>query len=116
MATIALLLADYCPSVLNPSIRPLPPVLRSKFWLAVHVITIMLSYAAFAVALGTSNVTLAYCLAGSTNRAAAERVMGQFRVGGRTRRLDRTRERRYMNTQGAGESDHESQPRQGGLR
>jgi len=70
VATVALLLADYCPSVLNPSIRPLVPVLRSNTWLAVHVITIMLSYAAFAVALSISNITLGYRLVGSKNREA----------------------------------------------
>ena len=70
VATVALLLADYCPSVLDPSIRPLVPVLRSNTWLAVHVITIMLSYAAFAVALSISNVTLGYYLVGSKNREA----------------------------------------------
>jgi ABC-type transport system involved in cytochrome c biogenesis permease subunit len=68
VATFALVLADFCPSVLNPSIRPLPPVLRSKFWLAVHVITIMLSYAAFAVSLGIGNVTLGYYLVGSQKK------------------------------------------------
>lgn len=65
VATIALVLADFCPEVLNPSIRPLPPVLRSKFWLAVHVITIMFSYSALAVSLGIGNITLGYHLAGS---------------------------------------------------
>ena len=64
VATIILGLADSCPSVLDPAIRPLPPVLRSNFWLAVHVATIMLSYAAFAVALGIANVTLGFYLAG----------------------------------------------------
>jgi len=65
IGTIALILADTCPTVLNPSLRPLQPVLRSNFWLAVHVITIMLGYSALAVALGISNVTLGYYLVGS---------------------------------------------------
>ena len=70
IATIILGLADCCPSVLDPAIRPLPPVLRSNFWLAVHVATIMLSYAAFAVALGIANVTLGFYLAGSKRHEA----------------------------------------------
>jgi cytochrome c-type biogenesis protein CcsB len=70
VATFALVLADYCPSVLDPRIRPLMPVLRSNFWLAVHVITIMLSYAAFALAWAIGNITLAYHLVGSRNREA----------------------------------------------
>ncbi len=70
VATVALMLADFCPGVLNPSIRPLMPVLRSNFWLAVHVITIMLSYAAFALALAIGNITVGYYLVGSQNREA----------------------------------------------
>lgn len=65
VATIALVLADCCPSVLDPSIRPLQPVLRSNYWLAIHVITIMLSYAAFALALAIGDITLGYYLVGS---------------------------------------------------
>jgi ABC-type transport system involved in cytochrome c biogenesis permease subunit len=70
VATFALVLADYCPSVLDPRIRPLMPVLRSNFWLAVHVITIMLSYAAFALAWAIGNLTLSYYLVGSEDRQA----------------------------------------------
>jgi ABC-type transport system involved in cytochrome c biogenesis permease subunit len=65
VGTIALILADSCPTVLNPSLRPLQPVLRSNFWLAIHVITIMLGYAALAVAMGIGNVTLGYFLVGA---------------------------------------------------
>ncbi len=67
VATIALILADNCPAVLDPSLRPLQPVLRSNFWLVTHVMTITLSYAALALALGIGNITLGYFLAGSTN-------------------------------------------------
>jgi len=70
IATVALILADNCPAVLDPSMRPLPPVLRNNFWLTTHVMTITLSYAAFALALGIGNVTLGYYLAGSKNRDA----------------------------------------------
>lgn len=72
VATGALLLADGCPTVLDPSIRPLQPVLRSNFWLAVHVITVMLSYAAFALALAVGNITLGYCLAGPNKQGAID--------------------------------------------
>ena len=65
VAASSLILADYCPSVLNPSLRMPPPVLRSNFWLAIHVMSIMLSYAAFALALGIGNITLGYYLVGS---------------------------------------------------
>jgi ABC-type transport system involved in cytochrome c biogenesis permease subunit len=45
----------------------LQPVLRSNFWLVTHVMCITLSYAAFALALGISNITLGYFMLGSRN-------------------------------------------------
>jgi ABC-type transport system involved in cytochrome c biogenesis permease subunit len=85
VATIALVLADHCPSVLNPSIHPLPPVLRSRFWLAVHVTTIVLSYGAFALALGIGNITLGYYLVGSKRleaiRAQCRFIYQSFQAG-----------------------------------
>ena len=68
VATVALILADNCPAVLDPSLRPLQPVLRSNFWLVTHVMTITLSYAALALALGIGNITLGYYLVGSANQ------------------------------------------------
>ncbi len=68
VSTIALILADNCPAILNPSLRPLQPVLRSNFWLVTHVMSITLSYAAFALALGIGNITLGYFLFRSQNR------------------------------------------------
>ncbi len=65
VATVALVLADNCPAVLDASLQPLQPVLRSNFWLVTHVLTITLSYAALALALGIGNVTLGYFLVGS---------------------------------------------------
>jgi ABC-type transport system involved in cytochrome c biogenesis permease subunit len=72
VSTLALVLADNCPAVLDPSLQPLQPVLRNNFWLVTHVMTITLSYAAFALALGIGNITLGYYLAGSRNREAIE--------------------------------------------
>ncbi|MCH5372450.1 MAG: cytochrome c biogenesis protein CcsA [Planctomycetes bacterium] len=68
VATVALVLADTCPAALDPSVQPLQPVLRSNFWLVIHVLTITLSYAALALAMGLGNITLGYYLAGSTNQ------------------------------------------------
>ena len=73
LATVVLILADNCPAALDPSLQPLQPVLRSNFWLVTHVMTITLSYAAFAPALGIGNITLGYFLVGSTNHRAVER-------------------------------------------
>ena len=53
-AIVCLVLADILPTVLDPSIRPLTPVLRSNFWLTIHVLSITLGYAAFLLALGVS--------------------------------------------------------------
>jgi ABC-type transport system involved in cytochrome c biogenesis permease subunit len=68
VSSVALILADNCPLILDPSLRPLEPVLRSNFWLSTHVTTITLSYAAFALALGIANITLGYLLFRSSNR------------------------------------------------
>jgi cytochrome c-type biogenesis protein CcsB len=69
-ATLALILADSAPLMLDPSLRPLEPVLRSNFWLTTHVLTITLSYAAFALALGLGDIALWHCLVRSTDSAA----------------------------------------------
>ena len=58
LAVICLILADSLPAVLDPSIAPLVPVLRDNFWLSIHVPTIALSYASFAIALGIGHVAL----------------------------------------------------------
>lgn len=58
LAVVCLLLADSLPAVLDPSIAPLVPVLRDNFWLSIHVPTITLSYASFALAMGLGHLTL----------------------------------------------------------
>lgn len=61
-AIAGLVLADNLPLVLDPNIHPLEPVLRSNFWLTIHVLTITLSYAAFALSLCLGNVVIGYYL------------------------------------------------------
>lgn len=58
ISTIALITAASAPTVLNPHVTPLEPVLRSNYWLTIHVLTITLSYAAFALALGVGHYQL----------------------------------------------------------
>lgn len=85
VSTLALVLADNCPTILDPAIRPLTPVLRSNFWLVIHVMTIMLSYAAFALALLTGNATLGFCLRRRPNPVAVatlSRLTYQFLQAG----------------------------------
>jgi cytochrome c-type biogenesis protein CcsB len=58
LATLGLIAADSAPAMMDPGIHPLVPVLRSNYWLTIHVLTITLGYAAFALTLGIANVTL----------------------------------------------------------
>ncbi len=55
---IALLLVHQMPVAMPSSIDPLVPVLRDNFWLTIHVLTITLSYAAFALAMGLGHILL----------------------------------------------------------
>jgi cytochrome c-type biogenesis protein CcsB len=56
----ALIVADFAPAVLDPSLQPLEAVLRSNYWLVVHVMTICISYAAFLLAFGLGDLGLIY--------------------------------------------------------
>jgi cytochrome c-type biogenesis protein CcsB len=53
-----LLLVHQMPIAMPSSIDPLVPVLRDNFWLTIHVLTITLSYAAFALAMGFGHILL----------------------------------------------------------
>lgn len=64
VAAFCLLLADMAPTVLDPSLQPLEPVLRSNFWLVTHVMTITISYAAFFLAFALGDISLIYHLRG----------------------------------------------------
>jgi cytochrome c-type biogenesis protein CcsB len=55
---VSLLLVHQMPIAMPASIDPLVPVLRDNFWLTVHVLTITLSYAAFALAMGFGHILL----------------------------------------------------------
>ncbi|MBI3925579.1 MAG: cytochrome c biogenesis protein CcsA [Armatimonadetes bacterium] len=57
-AVVCLILADTLPAVLDPSIKPLTPVLRNNFWLTIHVLTITLGYAAFLMSLGLGHMVV----------------------------------------------------------
>jgi cytochrome c-type biogenesis protein CcsB len=65
VAVASLILADTQPVILDRSIHPLVPVLMDNFWLTTHVLTITLSYAAFALALGVGHIILGKSLFGS---------------------------------------------------
>lgn len=58
VSLLCLLLARSLPVAMPSRLDPLVPVLRDNFWLTVHVLTITLSYAAFALTLGFAHVVL----------------------------------------------------------
>lgn len=57
---VAMVVSDSAPAILDPGIQPLEAVLRSNYWLIVHVMTITISYAAFALAFGLGDMGLIY--------------------------------------------------------
>ncbi|MEN6367191.1 MAG: cytochrome c biogenesis protein CcsA [Thermoguttaceae bacterium] len=62
---VALALACYAPAtVMHRNLGAVAPILRDNFWLAVHVVTIMMSYASGAIALILGDVSLGYYLFG----------------------------------------------------
>jgi len=65
VAVASLILADTQPVILDSAIHPLVPVLADNFWLTTHVLTITLSYAAFALALGVGHIILGKTIIGS---------------------------------------------------
>jgi ABC-type transport system involved in cytochrome c biogenesis permease subunit len=58
VSTVGFVLADQLPLTFPPGIQPLQAVLRSQYWLIIHVLTIVSSYAAFALAWGLGNFNL----------------------------------------------------------
>jgi ABC-type transport system involved in cytochrome c biogenesis permease subunit len=77
VATLALVLADTLPLALDPKISPLNPVLRSNFWLTIHVITEVSSYAAGTLAWGLGNISLTMIVFGKGSRETVK-TLGQF--------------------------------------
>lgn len=77
----ALLLVFQMPIAMPASIDPLVPVLRDNFWLTIHVLTITLSYAAFALAMGFGHILLfRYVRNPSDARADASMHFWLYRV------------------------------------
>lgn len=62
IAFVCLVLADLAPIILDASMQPLQPVLRSNLWLTVHVLTITISYAAFFLAFILGDIALTFYL------------------------------------------------------
>lgn len=77
VATLGLVLADQLPLALDPKINPLVPVLRSNFWLTIHVLVIVSSYAGGTLAWGLGNVALFLILFGK-NRGETIKMLSSF--------------------------------------
>jgi cytochrome c-type biogenesis protein CcsB len=82
VGVLCLVVADLAPTILDPSIQPLEPVLRSNLWLTVHVLTITISYSAFFLAWMLSNIGLFFVLRGEkvTTDRLRELVMSVYRA------------------------------------
>jgi ABC-type transport system involved in cytochrome c biogenesis permease subunit len=77
VATLGLLLADQMPLALDPKISPLVPVLRTNYWLTIHVLTIVCGYGAGTLAWGLGNLSLAL-LAFGRGKAEGLRMLAQL--------------------------------------
>jgi ABC-type transport system involved in cytochrome c biogenesis permease subunit len=58
-AILTLIVADSDSTILDASINPLTAVLRNNMWLTIHVLTIVSSYAAFALTAALGHIALA---------------------------------------------------------
>jgi ABC-type transport system involved in cytochrome c biogenesis permease subunit len=77
VATLGLLMADQLSLTFDPAISPLQPVLRTKYWLMVHVLTIVSSYAAGTLAWGLGNLSLGI-IAFGTARKQTVKTLANF--------------------------------------
>jgi ABC-type transport system involved in cytochrome c biogenesis permease subunit len=68
VALLGTVLAANVP-LLDPSIKALQPVLRSNYWLTIHVLTEVSSYAAFALAMGLGLIATMYYLTATYRRS-----------------------------------------------
>jgi cytochrome c-type biogenesis protein CcsB len=77
VAVFALVVAQGFPTVLDPFVSPLVPVLRSNLWLTVHVLTITLSYGAFALAWGLGHAAI-FSFAFLTGKEGLQQRLSQY--------------------------------------
>lgn len=63
VSAISVLLMLQLPGPMPSNVNPLSPVLRDNFWLTVHVLTIVMGYAAFALATAFGHIVLAMYMA-----------------------------------------------------
>ncbi len=80
VAVLATVIADVMPPEYGRSMRNLTPVLRSNYWLIIHVLTIVSSYAAFALAMVMGNITLGQYWARAKSEAIRENLNTIYRA------------------------------------
>jgi len=73
-AILTLIVADSDATILDASINPLTAVLRNNMWLTIHVLTIVSSYAAFALTAALGHIALVMSLWGKRYAAAQNEV------------------------------------------
>jgi cytochrome c-type biogenesis protein CcsB len=73
-SVLTLIIADSQPTILDSSINPLTAVLRNNMWLMIHVLTIVSSYAAFALTAALGHIALGMSLWGKRYAAALNEV------------------------------------------
>jgi cytochrome c-type biogenesis protein CcsB len=77
VATFCLIIADSAPIILDNSIQPLEAVLRSNYWLLIHVLTITISYAAFFLAMALGDLGLFYFIKGEAKHKEEIKTLAQ---------------------------------------
>lgn len=77
VATFCLIIADSAPIILDDSIQPLEAVLRSNYWLTIHVLTITISYAAFFLAMALGDLGLFYFIKDDKKHQAEIKTLAQ---------------------------------------
>ncbi len=82
VATICLIVANSAPTILDSSLQPLEPVLRSNMWLTIHVLTIAISYSAYFLAMILGDIGLFFILRGEkpTGEVAREVTFAIYRA------------------------------------
>ncbi len=73
-AILTLIVADSDSTILDASINPLTAVLRNNMWLTIHVLTIVSSYAAFALTAALGHIALVMSFWGKRYAAAQNEV------------------------------------------
>ncbi len=81
VAMLGTLLAANVP-LLDPNIGPLTAVLRDNYWLTVHVLTIVSSYAAFSLAMGLGILAVGYYLSATYRRDVPYSELGMPLLAG----------------------------------